>query len=99
MFSRDPHGKRMFEYIRDAQPGIIGVVFDIDGVEEAREKAAAYGIDSPFMYDFSEDHLKLLGWTQFNKYLEYFMDPEKTINAMVLLSEFGYTSESSEKKS
>jgi len=90
MFTEDPNGKKMFEFIRDAEPGIVGVVFDIDGVEEAKQAAQDMGIDAPFTYNFTDEQLTMLGWTQFSKYLEYFLDPQKTNNSMVLLSEFRY---------
>ena len=90
MFEKDPNGKKMFEFIRDAKPGIIGVVFDMDGVEDARQTASDMGIETEFTYNFTSDQLKVLGWTQFSKYLEYFLNPEKTNNSMVLLSEFKY---------
>lgn len=90
MFEKNPNGKKMFEFIRDAEPGIVGVVFDIDGVEEAKLAAQDMGIDAPFTYDFTNEQLKMLGWTQYSKYLEYFLDPNKTNNSMVLLSEFLY---------
>ena len=40
-----------------------------------------------FLFDFSEDELKILGWN-YTKYLEYFLDPEKTDNTMFLISDF-----------
>ena len=90
MFEQNPNGKKMFEFIRDSEPGIVGVVFDIDGVEEAKQAAEDMGIDAPFIYDFTGEQLKMLGWTQFSKYFEYFLNPEKTNNSMVLLAEFQY---------
>lgn len=87
MFTPHPNGAKMFEFIRDHAPGVVGVVIDMDGVEEAREEAEKLGIGAPFLFDFSEDELKILGWN-YTKYLEYFLDPEKTDNTMFLISDF-----------
>lgn len=87
MFEKDPNGPKMFRFIHDHPLGVVGVVFDIDGVEESRQAAEELGIDAPFVYDFGEKEMKILGW-DYSKYLEYFLEPAKTDNTMILLSEF-----------
>lgn len=87
MFDPHPGGGKMFEFIRDHAPGVVGVVIDMDGVEEAKQMAADMGIDAPFEFNFTPAQLEMLGWN-YSKYLEYFLDPEKTDNTMVLISDF-----------
>ena len=87
MFTPHPGGTKMFEFIRDHAPGVVGVVIDMDGVEEAKAAAEKLGIEAPFLFDFSAEELKILGWN-FSKYLEYFLDPEKTDNTLFLISDF-----------
>ncbi len=87
MFQPHPGGAKMFEFIRDHAPGVVGVVVDTDGVEEAREAAKAMGIEAPFEFNFSQEELNMLGWN-YSRYLEYFLDPEKTDNTLFLISDF-----------
>ena len=87
MFEQHPNGKKMFEFLLNHEPGIVGVVFDMDGVKEARETALSLGIGTLFKYDFTQEQIDTLGWN-YSKYLEYFLEPDKTGNAVVLLSEF-----------
>lgn len=87
MFEKHPGGPKVFEYFRDHAPGVVGVVFDMEGVEEAKEIASQMGIESMFEFNFSENELAVLGW-DFSKYLEYFLDPTKTDNMIALISEF-----------
>ena len=87
MFEPHPGGPKMFEFFRDHAPGVVGVVFDMDGVEDAKQVAADMGIDAPFVFNFGEKELTMLGW-DYTKYLEYFLDPEKTDNTLFLISEF-----------
>lgn len=86
----DPAGKDFFNFIKNHELGILGVVFDIDGVEESRSAAEALGIEIPFKFDFSEKELKILGMDGYTKYLEYFMEPSQVDNTMILLSDFQY---------
>lgn len=87
MFQPHPGGKKMFEFIRNHAPGVVGVVIDMDGAEKAKQIAAEMGIEAPFEFNFSQEELDMLGWN-YSKYLEYFLDPEKTGNTFVLLSDF-----------
>ena len=87
MFEKHPGGPKVFEYFRDHAPGVVGVVFDMEGVEEAKEIASRMGIESQFEFNFSDEQMAVLGW-DYSKYLEYFLDPTKTDNMMALISEF-----------
>ena len=87
MFMPHPGGPKMFEFIRDHAPGVVGVGIDMDGVEEAKDAAQKMGIDAPFLFDFSSEELRILGWN-YSKYLEYFLDPAKTDNTLFLISDF-----------
>ncbi len=87
MFHPHPNGAKMFEFIRDHAIGVVGFVIDMDGVEEARQAAADLGVESKFEFNFSQEELNMLGWN-YSKYLEYFLDPEKTDNTLFLISDF-----------
>lgn len=87
MFEKHPGGAKMFEYFRDHDYGVVGVVMDMDGVEEAKEEAEKLGIESQFEFIFTQEQLDMLGWG-YTKYEEYFLDPEKTDNTTFLISDF-----------
>lgn len=86
MFDQPESGRAVFEFLRDAPVGIVGAVYDMEDVEAARAEAEARGIDVIFKYDFTPEQLDKLGWG-YSKYVEYFLNPAKTGNGLVLLAD------------
>lgn len=86
MFDQPESGKAVFEFLRDAPVGVVGAVYNMTDVEDARAEAEARGIDVIFKYDFTPEQLEKLGWG-YTKYVEYFLDPAKTDGGLVLLAD------------
>jgi len=61
--------------------GIVGVVFAVDDVEQARQAAERRGIAIYYTVDYSQDEIDQHLQGRFRKYKEYMLDPSGTYGA------------------
>lgn len=67
-------------FLDENGPGLYGVAFQVDDVEQAREELAEKGVEPVYV----EDH---------NEFLEYFYHPKHFGGVFVALSEFPHSAE------
>lgn len=58
--------------------GVVGVVFAVDDVEQARQAAERRGIAIYYTVDYSQDEIDQHLQGRFRKYKEYMLDPSGT---------------------
>jgi len=58
--------------------GVVGVVFAVDDVEQARQAAERRGIAIYYTVDYSQDEIDQHLQGRFRKYKEYMLDPSST---------------------
>ena len=61
--------------------GVVGVVFAVDDVDEARERAEKLGIRIWSAIDYSQEEIDKYLQGRFKKYKEYMLNPDDTFGA------------------
>lgn len=86
-----PGGIKLFEWIRDHDIGIIGVIIELDDVYAAKAAAEEMGAEFPLGIDMTEEQLKFLKLdNMYTKYIEYFVWPTSADNTTTIFSHYEY---------
>jgi len=82
---RDSHVK---EFIEQRGEGLMGVVFGVDDVEEAREQAQSLGAQVWHTLEYDQDDLDKYFQGRFKKYREHMLGPEGTCGVAPVIGQF-----------
>jgi len=67
--------------------GLMGVIFDVEDVEESRKVAEELGIAVIGEVEFNEEQIKQYHHGRFKKYKEYYLNPENTHGVFIELAQ------------
>ena len=81
---RDSYVRRIIE---SRGEGLIGVVFAVDNVEEARAAAERRGIRIWHSLDYSQEQIDTHLQGRFKKYKEYMLDPSGTMGVGLVIGQ------------
>lgn len=76
------------QHIKEHGEGLYGVVFSVDDIEQARAKAEELGIGVLHKMEVDPDEIKRSFQDRFSSFTEYFLNPEDTHGAIVVLGQF-----------
>lgn len=76
------------QHIKEHGEGLYGVVFSVDDIEQARAKAEELGIGVLHKMEVAPDEIKRTFQDKYGTFIEYFLNPEDTHGAIVVLGQF-----------
>ena len=80
--------QNLAQQIEERGEGLYAVVFSVDDVEQAHAKAKEMGIWVLYMLELEPDEVKSTFHGKYNTFIEYFLHPEDTCGAQVVLGQF-----------
>ena len=86
--SEQPTALGLSQYIKEHGEGLYAVVFSVDDVEQARDKAETMGIRVLRKVEVGQDDVKQSFQGRYNTFMEYFLNPEDTYGVSVVLGQF-----------
>ena len=86
--SNEPSALGLAQHIKEHGEGLYAVVFSVDNVEQARAKAEEMGIRVLRKVEVDQDEVKRSFQGRYSTFIEYFLNPEDTHGAFVVLGQF-----------
>jgi predicted enzyme related to lactoylglutathione lyase len=86
--SKQPSALGLSQYVKDHGEGLYAVVFSIDDIEQARDKAEKMGIRVLRKVEVGQNEVKQSFHGRYNTFIEYFLNPEDIYGASVVLGQF-----------
>lgn len=76
------------QHIKEHGEGLYAAVFSVDDVEQARAKAEEIGIQVLHKIELDRDELNRSFQDRYSSFIEYFLNPEDTCGALVVLGQY-----------
>jgi predicted enzyme related to lactoylglutathione lyase len=76
------------QHIEEHGEGLYAMVFSVDDIEKARANAEGMGIQILHKVDLDQDEVKRTFQGRYITFTEYFLNPEDTCGALVVLGQF-----------
>ena len=76
------------QHIEEHGEGLYAVVFEVDDIEQANAKAEEMGIGVLHKIKLDQEEVKRTFQDRYSSFIEYFLNPEDTHGALVVLGQF-----------
>lgn len=86
--SNQPTALGLSQFIKEHGEGLYAVVFSIDDVEQARDKAEKMGIRVLRKVEVDQDNVEKAFQGKYNNFIEYFLNPDDSFGVSVVLGQF-----------
>ena len=86
--SDQPSALALAHHLKERGEGLYAVVFSVEDVEQNRAKAEEMGIRVLNKAEVDQDEVKRSFHGRYSTFIEYFLNPEDTHGALVVLGQF-----------